>query len=136
VAIIENTTSELVPVENTDKQKQDEDFELSRETLRDMIEQGRDALTKLIYIAETEQHPRAFEVVSTLINTISSSAKDLQILHTTKNKNIIANTPKQGINKKSAGPNTVTVDKAIVFSGTSSDFMKRLEERAAKENDE
>jgi len=42
-----------------------------------VIERGRDALDELIGIAQQSQHPRAYEVISTLIKTLSDTNKDL-----------------------------------------------------------
>jgi len=55
----------------------DQDFEYTRENLMHVIERGRDALDELIGIAQQSQHPRAYEVISTLIKTLSDTNKDL-----------------------------------------------------------
>ena len=55
----------------------EEDSDYARANLKDVIEHGQDALETLIDIADQSQHPRAYEVISTLINTIAAANKDL-----------------------------------------------------------
>lgn len=53
------------------------DFEYARANLYGVIENGQEALMKLAQIADASQHPRAFEVLSTLMKTIVDANKDL-----------------------------------------------------------
>jgi hypothetical protein len=53
------------------------DFEFARANLYGVIENGQEALFKLAQIADASQHPRAFEVLSTLMKTIVDANKDL-----------------------------------------------------------
>lgn len=53
------------------------DYQYARENLYDVIEKGTDALNTLVDLANQSQSPRAFEVVSTLIKTLSDTNKDL-----------------------------------------------------------
>lgn len=57
-----------------------EDFTYARSNIRDVIETGKDSLLKLAEIADQSQHPRAFEVLSTLMKTIVDSNKELMDL--------------------------------------------------------
>jgi len=61
-------------VGNTDSEK---DFEYSRENLKDLIENGSLALDNLLDVARQSQHPSAYEVIATLMNTLISANKDL-----------------------------------------------------------
>lgn len=56
------------------------DFEFARANLYDVITNGQEALAKLAQIADQSQHPRAFEVLSTLMKTIVDANKDLMTL--------------------------------------------------------
>lgn len=56
------------------------DFEFARANLYDVITNGQEALAKLAQIADQSQHPRAFEVLSTLMKTIVDANKDLMSL--------------------------------------------------------
>ena len=54
----------------------DEDYAESRETLKQLVRKGNDAIDHLLAIATDTEHPRAFEVVATLIkNTAEANEK-------------------------------------------------------------
>lgn len=55
----------------------DDDYELARANLRKIIESGGNALDDLIQLADTSQHPRAYEVIGSLIKSLSDANKDL-----------------------------------------------------------
>lgn len=54
-----------------------EDFKFSRANIREVIENGNDAITKLAVIAEQSQNPRAFEVLAKLMDTVVTASKQL-----------------------------------------------------------
>lgn len=108
---------EIAVIEQTNDDIQD-DYELSRRTFRDLIKKGDDALEHLIEIAKDSEHPRSFEVVGTLIKTISDSATALMDLQ--KKKKDITETK-----KSVSDSNNITVDKAV-FVGTPSDLLKKV----------
>lgn len=56
------------------------DFEFARANLYDTIETGKDAISKLSSIADQSQHPRAFEVLATLMKTVVDANKELMTL--------------------------------------------------------
>jgi hypothetical protein len=64
----------------------DDDYEFARRNLRDILEKGSTALDRMIEVADMSQNPRSYEVVSTLINSLSSSNKDLLELTEKKKK--------------------------------------------------
>ena len=47
------------------------DYDYSRETYYELIEKGKDALESMIEVARESEHPRAYEVLSTLIKNVS-----------------------------------------------------------------
>lgn len=53
------------------------DYIRARETLRMLIKKGETALTGIITVANSSDHPRAFEVVATLMKTISDASMQL-----------------------------------------------------------
>jgi len=73
----------------------EEDFDYARDNIKGAIDNGTEALEQLIDIADQSQHPRAYEVISTLINTIVSANKDLLDL-SKKKKEIAASDKKEG----------------------------------------
>ena len=49
------------------------DLEYARENYMDLIEKGRHSLEDLMDIARQSQHPRAYEVIATLIKTVTDT---------------------------------------------------------------
>lgn len=96
----------------------DFDYELSRETHRDLLDQGQEALTKLLKVAEESQHPRAYEVAGQLLKNLSDMTDKLMALHE-KRKKLEAERAK---GNQVAG---VSVDKAV-FVGTTSELLKEI----------
>jgi len=67
-----------VEVESKDTNKDiDSDYAYARENLYNVIERGSDALNNLVDIAHASEHPRAYEVVGSLIKTLTDANKDL-----------------------------------------------------------
>lgn len=58
-------------------QDEGEDYEYARQNIRSILERGTVALDKMLEVADLSQHPRSYEVVSTLIKTLSDTNKDL-----------------------------------------------------------
>ena len=54
-----------------------DDFEFARSNLINAIEQGQTALADIVSVAGMSQHPRAYEVVATLLKTVADANKDL-----------------------------------------------------------
>ena len=72
------TPIEVTSVEDPKEPKQtDSDFEYARGNLIDIIEKGQEALSGILDVAGMSQHPRSYEVVATLINSLTAANKDL-----------------------------------------------------------
>jgi len=54
-----------------------QDFEMARANIYEVIQNGQEAMMKLGQIADSSQHPRAFEVLSKLMDTMLQANKDL-----------------------------------------------------------
>jgi predicted HTH domain antitoxin len=57
-------------IDNAFSQSAENDFNLARTNIMELIQTGTLSLERLAEIAAQSQHPRAFEVVSTMINTL------------------------------------------------------------------
>lgn len=86
------------------------DYDYARGNLVTVIEKGQEALSDILAIAQQSQQPRAFEVVSDLIKTLSQSNKDL--LDLMKQKKDI---------EKEDGPKTVNNN---LFVGSTAELLK------------
>jgi len=54
-----------------------EDFTFARANIREVVENGNDAIAKLAQIADQSQNPRAFEVLAKLMDTMVVANKEL-----------------------------------------------------------
>jgi hypothetical protein len=94
----------------------DADYLESRQTYKELIEKGNQAIDHLLAIASESEHPRAFEVVATLIkNTSEANEKLLNMQKTMREL--------KGL--KSNDNSKVTVDKAI-FVGSTAELSKLI----------
>lgn len=67
-----------MPVKNTSASKDvQDDFDFARANLINTISKGQEALDGILDVAQMSQHPRSFEVVATLINSLTAANKDL-----------------------------------------------------------
>mgnify|MGYP003348641293 CR=1 FL=1 len=72
------------------------DFTTARANIHKLIESGNDSLDRLVQIAAQSQHPRAFEVVSTLMKTLLDANKDLLDIQSKIREIEHADTPQNG----------------------------------------
>lgn len=77
---------EILPAEKK-RVDEDEDFRYARGNMLNILEKGNEALDNLMDVAGQSQHPRAYEVVATLIKTLADTNKDLLDLQK-KNKDL------------------------------------------------
>lgn len=95
----------------------DADFEFARENIMDVVNKGQEALFDLMDVARQSQHPRAYEVLATMMNTMVGASKDLLDLQARKKK-ILEEDP-------SASPQQVTNN---LFVGSTAELQKYLKQ--------
>jgi hypothetical protein len=96
----------------------DADFEYARENMMEVINKGQEALFDLMDVARQSQHPRAYEVLATMMNTMVGASKDLLDLQA-KKKKILEEDP-------SASPQQVTNN---LFVGSTAELQKYLKQQ-------
>jgi hypothetical protein len=103
---------------SSERREQDlaNDYNEHRETLKDLVSQGQDALQNLLQLAKESEHPRAYEVTGQLLKTTADLTKDLIELQVTMNK--IENT-------KDGGKPSKVVNNAV-FVGNTNDLLETL----------
>jgi hypothetical protein len=69
---------------NVNSTQAKQDFDTARESMLNALEAGQSALEQLSQIAVGSQHPRAFEVLAKLVDTIGETSKGLVDLHKQK----------------------------------------------------
>tara|TARA_Y100000310_G_scaffold15323_1_gene15328 strand:+ start:12806 stop:13222 length:417 start_codon:yes stop_codon:yes gene_type:complete len=62
------------------------DYDFSRDQYQNLIEKGNSALEELLTIAKEGEQPRAFEVATQLINSLTATTKELLQLQKTKSE--------------------------------------------------
>jgi len=112
------TTQEVLPavVEEPANTDVETDFEFARKNMKHLIEQGNTAVEHIISVAKATDHPRAFEVVATLMNTVAGMNKDLMAIRKVK---------QDVTGEKKASQ--INVDKAV-FVGSTADLIKQIKE--------
>jgi Terminase DNA packaging enzyme len=74
----DNAVKSIVAKAHDDSAKND--FEMARSNIHEVIQNGVFAMEKLSQIADASQHPRAFEVLAKLMETMLQANKDLLAL--------------------------------------------------------
>lgn len=97
----------------------DNDFEYARQTYHDIIAKGSAALDDMMEVARATEHPRAFEVLSTMMKTIADVNGNLLDLHK-KKKDVRSKIEKPGL----PAPSGVTNNN--LFVGSTTDLQRML----------
>jgi hypothetical protein len=93
------------------------DFEVARSNIHEVIQNGTFAIEKLAQIADSSQHPRAFEVLAKLMDTMLQANKDLLELQ----KSI------RDIDAKDTPVNDQAKTVNNLFVGSTADLQKAIE---------
>jgi hypothetical protein len=118
---------EYVPADSKDDQ--DEDYALVRNTLRNLIEKGNDALEDISHIAKQNESARGFEVVANLIKTVGETSKDLYNLQKMK-RDLKEPNPESDPRKKTS--EGINVEQAV-FVGSTAELLAAIKNK--KEQD-
>jgi hypothetical protein len=129
--IKEKIPNEIVTYEESSDQDGDEDYRLVRNTLRNLIEKGNDALEDISTIARQNESARGFEVVANLIKTVGETSKDLYNLQKMK-RDLKDPDPATDPRKKSADGN-INVEQAV-FVGSAAELLSAIKKQ--KEEDQ
>ena len=100
------------------------DYEYSRDTYYDLINKGKQSLDLMIEVARESEHPRAFEVLATMIKNVSDVNDRLMDLNK-KNKDI---NQKEPSNKPQA---QIENQHNNIFLGSTAELQKLLQQTNA-----
>ena len=103
------------------------DFNMARSNIHEVIQNGAHAIDKLSQIADASQHPRAFEVLATLMKVQLDANKDLMELQM-KIRDIQAADEPHNEEAKSVTNN--------LFVGSTSELQKMIENMKNGSNDQ
>ena len=115
--LIEPEKKELVKASADSEQ----DYEYARDNFYNIIETGTEALQQMLDVAKASEHPRAYEVVSTLMKTLVDANKDLVAMGDKKAKN----QPKEEDSKSVTNNN--------LFVGSTAELQKLLKDMKQKD---
>ena len=106
--------SEVLPPDRNSNNIED-DYDYARRNLRDLIDSGMGDLDRVMEIARQSESPRAFEVATNLLKTLTDTNKDL--LELAKKKKDLLQT-------KEDKPQNVT---NALFVGSTTDLQKLIQ---------
>lgn len=101
----------------------EEDFEIARKSLKDLIEKSTRAIDDAMNLASQTEHPRAYEVVSGMIKTGGDIAGQLIDLH--KDRKDL-----HGVSGESSVPQ-LNQQNNTFFVGSTTELQKLLKEKSA-----
>jgi len=81
VAVVREYKAAVVQTKEAIDKNFSEDYDFIRETLKDLMISGKDALVVATELAEQTESPRAYEVCTSIITTIAGLGKELVNLH-------------------------------------------------------
>lgn len=104
---------------------QDADYRLVRDTLRNLIEKGNDALEDISTIARQNESARGFEVVANLIKTVGETSKDLYNLQKMKRD---LKEPDPASDPRKKGADHINVEQAV-FVGSTAELLSAIKQK-------
>lgn len=117
---VKDGVKDIIAAAHNDSAKND--FEIARANIHGIIDTGTYALSGIARVAEQSQHPRAFEVLATLMNTLLQANKDLLALQ--KDIRTISESDK---NTVTSSGNTQPITQNL-YVGSTADFQKIVEQ--------
>ena len=126
--IIQKQKTNIEEVKHSEIREQDlvDDYTEHRETLKELVNQGQEALQNLLLLAKESEHPRAYEVTGQLLKTTADLTKDLIELQVTMNK--IENSKDGGKPQKVVNP--------AILVGSTNDLLEQLKGKNREKSDE
>lgn len=106
------TKNATIVTENTTV---DDDYEYARKNLRSLIDNGKDVMDNLAFLAKEGESPRTYEVLGQLIKTLAETNKDL--LDIAKKK--------KDIQQEKSGEQPTHVTNAL-FVGSTAELQKLI----------
>ena len=104
----------VVSVETSDKIE--DDYDVTRNNLRELLIKGKDALETALTVAKQSEHPRAFEVVGGLMKQLADINQQLMDVHQQKRK----------LEEPSKTQNTKNTTNNAIFVGSTAELSKMI----------
>lgn len=101
------------------------DMDYARTNMKDLIDQGKAALTGALELADAGDTPRAYEVVGGMITAIIQANKELILLHKTRKETLQID--KEVKSTGDVSSTEIRINKAV-FVGRAQDLLRSLNE--------
>lgn len=105
----------------------DDDVDYVKEKLNNLLEKGESAFEDLVEIAKAEESPRAFEVLNSMLNTMSDISMKLIEIEERKLK-IKKMNGSDSSTQNNQQPSTVN-NNSVVFVGTTQELQEQIKKR-------
>lgn len=102
------------------------DYEQVRESMKDMITEGTNAIQTLSKLAKESQSPRAYEVFANTLKTLTEMNKALMDLHKDAKEIMAEKQPVVG-----SGDNPTDEEGRVVFVGSTEELQRHLKKMNA-----
>jgi hypothetical protein len=112
----------LPAVVQSDSEQVEEDVEQARDNITNAIELSQTAVQDMLSIAQQSQHPKAYEVLNSMIKTYADISMGLVDLQAKKAK-LVAKKPEEG----------QTINNNL-FVGSTAELQQMLENMKSKDN--
>ena len=112
-----------LPVETEVPSNTEKDLEYARENYYHLIETGRRSLEDLVDVASQSQHPRAYEVIATLIKTITDTNDKVVDLQK-KAKDILSDSEAKKVTNNNLFVGSTT-ELTKILGGNARDILKK-----------
>lgn len=112
----ESKENSLVPLDPGINYDTENDYQLARQTMRNVLIKGDDTLNEIINLAKNSEHPRSYEVAGQLMKTLSDVSKDLLGLQ----KQV------KDLQQDTNLPAQIGTQNNVVFAGSTHELMKLL----------
>ena len=112
-----------LPVETEVPSNTEKDLEYARENYYHLIETGRRSLEDLVDVASQSQHPRAYEVIATLIKTITDTNDKVVDLQK-KAKDILSDSEVKKVTNNNLFVGSTT-ELTKILGGNARDILKK-----------
>lgn len=106
---------------NQDEKDFEDDFEIVRANLKNLIDKGDEALESILNLADASMQPRAYEIAAMTLKTLVESNMNALDIHEKRRKM----KEKTG-DTKTLAPSVTNINNAVLFSGSTSEILKRL----------
>lgn len=102
-----------------------EDYRFSRQMLYTLLTEGGSALASALRLAKQSQHPRAFEIVNSMTNTMRDLTKDLMVLQKVY-ADVVAGKENQKVTAPVEGQAAAVPEHEQKMVGTTAEIMRLI----------